>query len=215
MFSWFSEGHDFPPFLAPVFRSFYFCKCYISTAMTNSFASQKYATSSLSSYLLRFRKVDIISRLRIQQQTVSININFKRRDLYSPGPVIEFCKMFDSRESFRFMLLYSPMTSRKVLMQTTKSPTGPKIHNFQNSWKTPWCSISYVGSKFKCVQLIYRWKGNFIRINISLRTRVQKWTYFELLIENRKDMFLKLVAFWLEIVKIWKSDLKISEQLFN
>ena len=28
--------------------------------------------------------------------------------------------------------------------------------------------------------------------NIILRTRAQKWTCFELLIENRKDMFLKL-----------------------
>lgn len=139
---------------------------------------------------MRFRKVDVISRLRIQQETVSININFKRRDLYSPGPVIESRKIFESRESFRFMLLYSRMTSRKILMQTTKSSTGPKIHNFQNSWKTPWCSISYVGSKFKCVQLIYRWKGNFIRINILLRTWVQKWTYFETVIENQKDMFL-------------------------
>ena len=35
-------------------------------------------------------------------------------------------------------------------------------------------------------------RGKFIRINIVLKTRVQKWTHFELLIENRKGIFLKL-----------------------
>ena len=49
---------------------------------------------------------------------------------------------------------------------------------------------------------LYRSKGNVIRINIVLRTRVQKWAYFELLIENRKDMFLKGTVFLLKIVKI-------------
>ena len=34
----------------------------------------------------------------------------------------------------------------------------------------------------------YYWNEIFIRINIILRTRVQKWTYFGLLIENRKDI---------------------------
>ena len=52
------------------------------------------------------------------------------------------------------------------------------------------------GSKFKCLQLIYCWKGNFPRINIVLRTRAQKWTYFELLIEKRRDIFLKVVGFF-------------------
>ena len=42
---------------------------------------------------------------------------------------------------------------------------------------------------------IYHWKGNFIRINIFLRTSVQKWTYSELLIENRRGIFLKVVFF--------------------
>ena len=54
---------------------------------------------------------------------------------------------------------------------------------------------------------IYR-KGNFIRINTVLRTRVQKWTNFKLLMGSRRDMFLKVVAFLLKIVKIWKNDLK-------
>ena len=56
---------------------------------------------------------------------------------------------------------------------------------------------------------MYRWNRNFIRINIVLRTRVQKWTYFELLIENWRDTFLKVVAFLLKFIKIWKSDLSI------
>ena len=76
------------------------------------------------------------------------------------------------------------MTSRKILVQTIKLSTSPKIPDFQNDGKLPWRQISYVGSKFKCLKLIYRCEGNFIRINIVLRTRVQKWTYFELLIEN-------------------------------
>ena len=50
--------------------------------------------------------------------------------------------------------------------------------------KSPWHPISYVRSKFKCLQLIWRWKWNFLRINIVFRTRVKKWTCFELLIEN-------------------------------
>ena len=41
---------------------------------------------------------------------------------------------------------------------------------------------------------MYSWKGNFLRINIALRIEVQKWTYFELFIENRRDIFLKVVA---------------------
>ena len=58
--------------------------------------------------------------------------------------------------------------------------------------------FSYVVSKFKCQQLIYRWKGSFIGINIVLRTRVQKLTYFELLIENRRDIFIKVVGFFVK-----------------
>ena len=47
---------------------------------------------------------------------------------------------------------------------------------------------------------------------------VQKCTYFELLIENRRDIFLKVVGFLLKIVNIRKNDLaksqlKISLQL--
>ena len=48
-----------------------------------------------------------------------------------------------------------------------------------------------------------------------IRTRVQKCTYFELLIENRRDMFLKVVGFLLKIVNIRKNNLKKSQQLFN
>ena len=44
---------------------------------------------------------------------------------------------------------------------------------------------------------IYRSKGNFFRINIVLRTRVQKWTYFRA-IENQRDIFLKVVGFFVK-----------------
>ena len=94
------------------------------------------------------------------------------------------------------------MTSRKILVQTTKSSSGPKFPNFQNGAKSLRRPISYVGSKFKCLQLVYRCKGNSIRINIVLRTRVEEWTYFELLIENRRDIFLKVVGVFKKIVKV-------------
>ena len=86
-----------------------------------------------------------------------------------------------------------------------KLSTSPKIPDFQNGGKSPWRPISYVGSKFKCLKLIYHCEGNFIRINIVFRTRVQKWTYFELLTENQTDMLLKVVAFYLKIAKIIKN----------
>ena len=94
------------------------------------------------------------------------------------SPVIE------SHKNSCFAFIYDPVTSRKFFAQTRKWSTSSKISDFQNGGKSPWHPFSYIGSKFKCLQLIYRWKGNFIRINIVLRTRVQKCTYFELLIEN-------------------------------
>ena len=39
-------------------------------------------------------------------------------------------------------------------------------------------------------------------INNDLRAEVQKWTYFELWIENRKGIFLKVVDVLLKIVTI-------------
>ena len=95
------------------------------------------------------------------------------------------------------------MTSRKILVLTVKWSTSSKIPDFRNGSKSPWFTFSYVGSKFKCLKLIYRWKRNFISINTVLRTRIQKWTCLELLIENRKDMFSKLQVL-LKIVKIEK-----------
>ena len=81
------------------------------------------------------------------------------------------------------------MPSRKILVQTTKWSTSPEIPDFQNGAKSPCCLFSYAGSKFKCLQIIYHWKGNFMRINIGLRTIVQKWTKN---LENQKKIFLKL-----------------------
>ena len=107
------------------------------------------------------------------------------------------------------------MTSRKLLLQTTKWSTSSKIPDFQNGRKSSWRPFSYVLSKFKCLQLIYCWKRNFIRINIVFRTRVQKCTYFELLIEKRRDIFLKVVGFLLKICKTQKNDLTKLQQLFN
>ena len=38
----------------------------------------------------------------------------------------------------------------------------------------------------------------FIRISIVLKTRFQNWTYFELLIEKQRDIFLKIGGFFLK-----------------
>ena len=35
--------------------------------------------------------------------------------------------------------------------------------------------FSYVGSKFKCLQLMYYWKGSFIRTNIVLTRKYIIW----------------------------------------
>ena len=134
---------------------------------------------------------------------------------FTPSPVIETHKIFESRENSCFKFLYEPITSRKILVQTTQWSTSPKISDFQNDGKSPWCPFSYVGPKFKCLPLIYRWKGNFIRINIVIKTRIQKCTYFQLLTENRRDIFLKVVGFLLKIVNIRKNDITKPQLLFN
>ena len=110
------------------------------------------------------------------------------------------------------MALWLP---ENFLSQATKRSTSPKFLDFQNGIKSPWYPFSYVGSKFKCLQLIYRWKGNFILSNILVRNRVQKWAYLELLTENQRDIFLKVVGFLLKIVKIQKNELRKSQQLFD
>ena len=94
------------------------------------------------------------------------------------------------------------MTSKEILVQTSKWSTSPKISDFQNGAESPWRPFSYVVSKFKCLQLIYHWKGNFIKINIALKPKFQKLTYLELLIKNRMYIFLKVVGFLLKIVEI-------------
>ena len=46
----------------------------------------------------------------------------------------------------------------------------------------------------------------FYQDQYYVRTTVQKWTYFGLLIENRRGKFLKLVGFFFKkIAKIWKN----------
>ena len=81
---------------------------------------------------------------------------------------------------FCFRLFYGIMIYRKTWVHTTKWSTSFKIPNFQNGGKSPCTPMSKVGSKFKCLQFIHIWKENFVRINIVLRTRVQKWTYFDI-----------------------------------
>ena len=123
--------------------------------------------------------------------------------------------MFESRKNSYFTFLCGHINSRKILVQITKWSTSIKITYCQNGGKSSWRSFSYVGSKFKYLQLIYRWKGNFVKINIVLRTRVQISTYFKLYIENRRDIFLKVVNFLLKIVNTRRSYLQnqISLQL--
>ena len=52
--------------------------------------------------------------------------------------------------------------------------------------------IFICGVKIQMPKPVYCWKGNFIRINIVLTIRVQKWACFEVLIENQKNLFLKM-----------------------
>ena len=111
-------------------------------------------------------------------------------------------KIFVSRS---YMALFLP---KRFWCKPQNCQLVPKIPDFQNGRKSPRDSIWYVGSKFKCLQLICRCKESFFRINILLRTRVQKLTYFELFIESRRDMVLKVVTFSLKIIKIWKNDLE-------
>ena len=81
---------------------------------------------------------------------------------------------------------------------------------FKNGGKSPLCLFSYVWPKFKCLQFICPWKGSFIKINIVLRTRVQKWKYLELLLENQKEL-LKVVSF----VKNRQDIKKMTQQNYN
>ena len=115
--------------------------------------------------------------------------------LNSPSPVTESRKNSCVQRKFLFHVLIWTYDFQKNFGGNYKRSTSPKIHDFKKSGKSPWCQFSYVGSKFKCLQLVYRWERNFIRINIALRTRVQEETYLELLIENRKGIFLQTAGF--------------------
>ena len=126
---------------------------------------------------------------------------------YSPSPVTKSAKIFEFRENFSFRFLHRPMNSRKILMQTTKWSTSSKIANFYKWWKITILLIFKCGDKIQMPANYISLERKFIMINNDLRAEVQKWTYFELWIENRKDIFLKVVNALLKIVTIWKSDL--------
>ena len=79
---------------------------------------------------------------------------------YSPSPVTEYAKIFKFRENFCFMFLHRPIIPEKFLCKPQNGQLAPKLPIFTNDGKSPFCSFSNVGSKFKCLQLIYRWKGN-------------------------------------------------------
>ena len=49
-----------------------------------------------------------------------------------------------------------------------------------------------MGLKFKCLQLIYCWKGNFIKINIVLRKNIN---IFRVIDKKPKGHILKVVGF--------------------
>ena len=96
-----------------------------------------------------------------------------------------------------------PWLPEKFWCKPQNGQLAPKCPNFQNGRKSSWLPFSYVGAKFKCLQLVYHSKGNFIRISIVLRTRFQSWTYFELLIENQRDIFLKVFVKNRQAMKKW------------
>ena len=72
------------------------------------------------------------------------------------------------------------MNCRKILVRTTKWSTSPKIPDFQNGGKSPLDPFLYVESKFKCLQLVYRWKGKdiFSAIDRKLEGHILKKCIF-------------------------------------
>ena len=102
------------------------------------------------------------------------------RAMNRPSPVIESCKNFWVQRTFLFHVIIWPYDFRNNLVETSKWSTSPKIPDFRNGGKSPWRLILYVGSNVYNLYIV----GNFIRIDIVLRTKIQEWTYFELLIEN-------------------------------
>ena len=78
--------------------------------------------------------------------------------LISPRSVIESRKTFpETRENSSFKFLYGPMSSGKILMQTTKWSTNLKIPDFQ------------IGGKSKLqLQLIHHWKRNLSGLILPL-----------------------------------------------
>ena len=56
---------------------------------------------------------------------------------------------------------------------------------------------------------MHGWKGNFIKINIVLRTRVQKCTYFKLLID------IKLGRYILKSYRVFVKNCQYTEKQLN
>lgn len=73
-----------------------------------------------------------------------------------------------------------------------KWSTRPRFCDFQNGRKSLWCPFSYMGLKFKYLQLIYYWKRNFIKINIVLRKNIN---IFRVTDKKPKGHILKVVGF--------------------
>ena len=95
-------------------------------------------------------------------------------------------------------------------MQTIKSSTSPKILNFQNGGK---CGAQFdTWGQYSNAYNLYIVVKEILLGLIALRARVQKWTYFELLRENRRDMFLKAFS---RNRQAMKNDLTKLQQLFN
>ena len=90
------------------------------------------------------------------------------------------------------MYLFGPMTSRNILAQMAKWSTRPRFCDFQNGRKSLGCPFSYMGLKFKCLQIMYCWNGNFIRIDIVLRKNIN---IFRVIDKKPKGHILKVVGF--------------------
>ena len=126
--------------------------------------------------------------------------------LYSPSPVTESSKNFRVRVQRKFLFhvliqLYDFQKNFGANHKIANQPQNPQFSKWQKITMAP-NFICEVKIQMPTTYRRHRWKGNFIRINTVLRIRVQKWTYFEVLVENRRDMFLKVVAFFLKIAKI-------------
>ena len=116
--------------------------------------------------------------------------------VYSVSPVMESHKTLWVQRKFLLHVLIWHSGVQKNLGANHKMVNQLQKLDFQNGGKAPWTYFQMWGQNLNAYDLYIVGKEYFIRINIALRTRVQNCKYFKLLIENRRDIFLKAVVLY-------------------